>query len=438
MLKPFKKHIEQTFPELLEKKILVACSGGLDSVVLTRLLKYLGRTISIAHCNFSLRGEESDGDTEFVQNLASQLEVPFYSETFDTKAFAKDHKLSTQMAARELRYQWFESLCAQIGYDVIATAHHADDVLETILINLSRGTGIKGLTGIPEQTQTIIRPLLPFTRDEVLTFAKSENYFWREDSSNASSDYLRNALRHKVIPAYKEASKNVLKGVQKTVTHLQATEQLVGDYMVLLYNLLITETEDGYEIDLLKLNDLPNQGAVMYELLSPFGFTAWEDIIALATAQSGKQVYSDSHRLLKDRTKFLLTVRESKENISEEKLIKKGEWQIIEPVPLTLIPTDKIGYLDSSVIYVDNDILEYPLTVRKWREGDTFKPFGLKGNKKISKFFKDEKLSLTAKEKTWLLCSGSSIVWVIGMRADDHYKVTKTTKNILKITTNLS
>jgi tRNA(Ile)-lysidine synthase len=436
MIKNFKKHIEQTFPNLNDKKIIVACSGGLDSVVLAQLLKYHGFNICLAHCNFSLRDKESDGDAAFVKILAKQLNVSLYTETFNTKAFAKDNKLSTQMAARELRYHWFEELRQQLNYDLIATAHHADDVLETVLINLSRGTGIKGLTGIPELTETIIRLLLPFSRDEILKFAKKSEYFWREDSSNASTDYLRNDLRHNVIPAYKKAAKNVLKGVGSTITHLQATEQLVGDYMVLLYNLLVTETVDGYEIDLIKLGDLPNQGAVMYELLAPFGFTAWKDIIALSTSQSGKMVFSETHRLLKDRNNLILTVRESNEKISEEILIKKNESQIVNPLPLTLIPTDKIGYVDSSVIYVDEDLLSYPLTVRKWREGDSFKPFGLKGKKKISKFFKDEKLSLAAKEKTWLLCSRESIVWVIGMRADDRFKVTDNTTNILKISTN--
>ncbi|MFT5679075.1 MAG: tRNA(Ile)-lysidine synthase [Planctomycetota bacterium] len=436
MLTSFKKHIDQTFPRLCDKKIILACSGGLDSVVLAHLLKQLNFNFCIAHCNFNLRGDESDGDAAFVAALATLLKVPFYEEVFDTKAFAKDHRISTQMSARELRYEWFEQLRKQIKFDLIATAHHADDVLETVLINLSRGTGIRGLTGIPEETETLIRPLLPFSRDEVLRFAKKAEFFWREDSSNAATDYLRNELRHRVIPPYKKASKNVLKGVRNTITHLQATEQLVADYMVLLYNLLVTETVDGYEIDIIKLGDLPNQGAVLYELLSPFGFTAWDDIIDLATAQSGKLVFSDSHRLLKDRTKFILTVRDSIENISEEITINKNESQVIDPVPLTFIPTDKIGYVDSRMVYVDAALLVYPLIVRKWREGDVFQPFGLKGNKKISKFYKDEKLSLAAKEKTWLLCSGKTIVWVIGMRADDRFKVTEKTTQIVKITTN--
>ncbi|EDM43126.1 tRNA(Ile)-lysidine synthetase [unidentified eubacterium SCB49] len=436
MIKPLNKHITNTFPNLKDKKIIVACSGGLDSTVLTRLLKQLGFTICIAHCNFSLRGEASDGDAAFVENLATELDIPFYKTVFDTKAFANDHKLSTQMAARELRYQWFKELRTQIKFDLIATAHHADDMLETVLINLSRGTGIRGLTGIPELTETIIRPLLPFSRTEILNFAKKSEFYWREDASNASTDYLRNDLRHNVIPAYKNASKNVLKGLHNTVSHLQATEQLVGDYIVLLYNLLVKETSEGYEIDLIKLADIPNQSAVLYELLSPFGFTAWDDIINLTNAQSGKMVFSESHRLLKDRKKLILTLQDSIEGISEEKKIKKNERQIVNPVPLTLIPTDKMGYVDSSVIYVDEALIEYPLIVRKWREGDTFKPFGLKGNKKISKFFKDEKLSLAAKEKIWLLCSDTKIVWVIGMRADDRFKVTENTTKILKITTN--
>lgn len=436
MLKNFKKHISITFPGLSDKKIIIACSGGLDSVVLCYLFKELDFDFCVAHCNFNLRGEESVGDAVFVTTLASQLDVEFYQENFDTKAYASAHKVSTQMAARALRYEWFETLRVQLAYDLIATAHHTDDVLETLLINLSRGTGIRGLTGIKELTDTLIRPLLPFSREEVLNFAKKKSYYWREDSSNATTDYLRNDIRHNVIPGYKKTSKSLLKGVSTTISHLKNTAHLVDDYMLLLYNLLVTEVVDGYEIDLDKLKDIPNQEAVLYELLYSFGFTAWDDISQLVTAQSGKYVFSETHRLLKDRTKLILTVRDSSDDISEEILIKKNRTQIDEPIGLTLIPTDKIGYLDSSVIYVDEALLSYPLKLRKWREGDTFKPFGLKGNKKISKFFKDEKVSLAAKENMWLLCSDKNIVWVIGMRADDRFKVTKKTTQILKITTN--
>ncbi|GEQ86145.1 tRNA(Ile)-lysidine synthase [Patiriisocius marinistellae] len=441
MIEKFQEHIKNKFPQIspalgndLSTRILIACSGGVDSVLLAHLLHRLEFDIAIAHCNFSLRGNESDEDAAFVENFANKLNVPFYTETFDTKSFAKDNALSTQVAARELRYSWFFELIETFNYSFVATGHHADDNLETFLINLSRSTGLRGLTGIPEINEKIIRPLLPFSRQEILNYAKKEQLFWREDSSNKKTDYLRNKIRLEVIPSYKETNKTLLKNFKKTQEHLQESQLLIDDYMALVFNLVVDEMEEGYAIKIDKLEQLPNNKALLYELLHPFGFTDFKAIVKLNKAQSGKAIFSNTHRLLKDRTMFILSKMDQKAEISEV-FIKKNTKSISQPIPLSFMPSEIMGNIDATSIYVDAKLLHYPLSLRKWLEGDVFKPFGMKGNKKLSKFFKDEKLSLTEKEKIWLLESDKKIVWIIGLRADDRFRVTDQTKEILKITT---
>jgi tRNA(Ile)-lysidine synthase len=429
----FKNHISNTFPALKGKKILIACSGGLDSVVLSRLFKELNYDISLAHCNFSLRGKESDEDEKFVILLADKLSVPIFNKKFNTKAYKIKHKLSTQVAARQLRYQWFEEVCTEHSFDYLATAHHLDDDLETFLINLSRGTGLRGLMGIPLINDKIIRPFLNFPRADILQYAKEKNSSWREDSSNQTSDYLRNKLRIEVIPRLKEVDHNLLNGFHQTQKYLNDSMALVNDYMALIKNLVVDETEDGFEIDVLKLQDLPNTNALLYELLAPFGFTAWDDISDLLTAQSGKQIFSESHRILKNRTSLLLVENNFLHN-EETYTIKESDTGIDTPINLKIEQVDKTSDYTPSIVYLDLQKLNFPLQLRKWREGDSFYPFGMKGKKKLSKFFKDEKLSLVAKEKTWVLTSGNHIVWIVGMRSDHRFKVENQTKKILKIT----
>ena len=433
LLTNFKNHISNTFPALKGKKILIACSGGLDSVVLSRLFKELNYNISLAHCNFSLRGKESDEDEKFVILLADKLSIPIFNKKFNTKAYKIKHKLSTQVAARQLRYQWFDEVCTEHSFDYLATAHHLDDDLETFLINLSRGTGLRGLIGIPLINDKIIRPFLNFPRADILQYAKEKNSPWREDSSNQTSDYLRNKLRIEVIPRLKEVDHNLLNGFHQTQKYLNDSMALVNDYMTLIKNLVVDETEDGFEIDVLKLQGLPNTNALLYELLAPFGFTAWDDISDLLTAQSGKQIFSESHRILKNR-KSLLLVENSFVHNEETYTIKESDTGIDTPINLKIEHVAKTSDYTSSIVYLDVQKLNFPLQLRKWREGDSFYPFGMKGKKKLSKFFKDEKLSLIAKEKTWVLTSENHIVWIVGMRSDHRFKVESQTKKILKIT----
>jgi tRNA(Ile)-lysidine synthase len=431
MLQEFNKHIIKDFPFLEGKKLLIACSGGLDSVVLSRLMKELNYNISLAHCNFSLRGLESDEDETFVNQLADKLSIPIFIKTFETKKYAAEHKVSTQVAARNLRYHWFNELKDENLYDYILTGHHLDDDLETFFINLSRGTGIRGLDGIPSIINSIVRPLLNFSREEILQFAERKNLNWREDSSNASRDYLRNKLRLDVIPNYKEIDSRVLNNFKTTQKNLRMSQNLIDDYMTLIKNLVITQVNNEYHFNVNQLKSLPNTDGLLYELLFPFGFNAWNDISELLSAQTGKQIFSKTHRLIKNR-EVLILAEINLEEISEV-VVKEGTEEIYFPFHLVFSKVNKIIETHENTVYLDRDKISFPLELRHWKEGDAFYPFGMKGKKKLSKFFKDEKLSLVAKEKIWLLCSENEIVWVVGMRLDDRFKTDDNTNEILKI-----
>ncbi|XOL41942.1 tRNA(Ile)-lysidine synthase [Aequorivita nionensis] len=431
MLNHFKKNIGTDFSFLKGKKLLIACSGGLDSVVLTHLMKNLNSEIALAHCNFSLRGKESDGDEMFVIGLAKNMQIPVFAETFDTKKYAKEHKISTQMAARDLRYAWFDEILKDFKFDYLLTAHHLDDTLETFFINLSRGTGLTGLAGIPKKNNKIIRPLLNFSREEILKYAEENNLKWREDSSNLKTDYLRNKLRLEVLPQFKETNETLLKNFQKTQRNIQASQNLIEDYTALVYNLVVSEAVDSYKINIPKIKELPHTDALLYELLNGFGFTEWEDVSNLLDAQTGKQLFSKTHRLIKNREELVLTEIDL-EKRNDEFLV--SEEEITSPINLKIEPSKYIGETEKNLIYVASEKLNFPLKLRKWKRGDSFQPFGMKGKKKLSKFFKDEKIPLNEKEKIWLLLSDEKIVWVIGHRMDDRFKVTENTKRILKIT----
>jgi tRNA(Ile)-lysidine synthase len=433
MLQQFQNHLSYHFPFLEGKKLLLAVSGGLDSMVLLHLFQQLNYEIVVLHCNFQLRGLESFGDQQFIQEYTSQHNIPLSFTQFDTEAFANDYKLSTQIAARELRYNWFyEQLEIQEG-DYILTAHHADDNLETFLINLSRGTGLDGLTGIPAQNDTIIRPLLLFTRQEIEEYATRNKLSWREDSSNASDKYLRNKIRHHLIPVLKELNPNFMSSFEKTQGYLQESKELVDDAAVMVYQQVAKEKGDEIYFDLNQLLKLSNYKSYLYQWLAEFGFTAWEDIYDLVTNQSGKQVFSPDFRLLKNRDYLILSPLPSQEN-QQEFEIESVESKVKFPLNLLFSDVDAIGASSNSTIFVDQDKLVFPLTLRHWNEGDVFQPFGMEGkSKKVSKLFKDEKLSLIDKEKVWLLCSNNQVVWVVGIRQDERFIIDSETKNILKI-----
>ncbi|WP_343697203.1 tRNA lysidine(34) synthetase TilS [Flavobacterium sp.] len=433
MLLKFQNHIISRFPFLAEKKLFLAVSGGLDSMVLLHLLQKLRYEIAVLHCNFQLRGLESFGDQDFIQKYCEQNNIPVFTTQFDTEAFAKDYKLSTQVAARELRYSWFYELLEEKNFDYILTAHHADDNLETFIINLTRGTGLEGLTGIPEQNDKIIRPLLPFSREEILKYAEENNIEWREDSSNASNKYLRNKIRHDLVPILKEINPNFLNAFEKTQSYLQESKEMVEDASIMIYQQVAKEAEEDIHFDLKQLKKLPNYKSYLYQWLNEFGFSAWNDIYDLVEGQSGKQVFSDEFRLLKNRETLILSPI-SETALNEEFQIQENDTEVNFPLNLKLCQVDDITINSNKAIFVDAKKIQFPLVLRRWNEGDTFQPFGMNGkSKKVSKLFKDEKLSLIEKEKTWILSSDNQIVWIVGMRQDERFRVENTTNKILKI-----
>ena len=434
MINLLEDHINKNLPFLKKGKLLIAISGGLDSVVLTQLCHQLKLHISLAHCNFNLRGKESDTDEDFVLNLAEELNLEVFVESFDTENYAQENKLSIQMAARELRYHWFLELTTQLHFDYVLTAHHADDNLETFLINVTRGTGLEGLTGIPETNGHIVRPLLPFSREMILEYAKNNNLAWREDSSNASTKYLRNKLRHDVIPILKELNPQLLQSFDKTQNNLQDSKDIIEDAITRIQKKVVTIEGDNILVNIKKVRKLSNPKSYLYELLKDFGFTEWDDVYNLLSSQSGKVVVSKTHRLVKDRNFLIITILHAESNHDDIK-IQEHDSQIVLPFGIMTFKTvTKISTTDRSSIYVDKDLLKYPLTVRKWEKGDYFYPFGMTGKKKLSKFFKDEKWSLPEKEQALLLVSDDNeIIWIINSRMDNRFKVTDKTTTILKL-----
>ncbi len=433
MLSKLREHLDDNLPFLKEKKLLLAVSGGLDSMVLVQLLQQLDYDISIAHCNFNLRGEESDGDEDLITTYAKDNNLKIFVTRFDTALFASDNKLSIQVAARQLRYMWFDELLLENSLDHLLTAHHLDDSLETFLINFTRGTGLEGLTGIPQQNGKIVRPLLPFTRNEILAYAEENDIQWREDSSNASDKYLRNKLRHDIVPVLKALNPSFANSFLQTLENLRQAQSLVEDASILVYMQVVSEKDDQKHFNIAQLKKLPNYKAYLYQWFSPFGFTAWDDIYALLDAQSGKYVLSGNFRLLKDREVLILEpVPNDYKSVFE---ITEEHKIIVEPIKLSFAITQTINNnATKKIIFVDNQLIKFPLILRKWQEGDYFCPIGMNGlKKKVSKYFKDEKFSLGEKENTWLLCSGNDIIWITGHRADERFKVTETTNTILKI-----
>ncbi|WP_405564555.1 tRNA lysidine(34) synthetase TilS [Polaribacter sp. Asnod6-C07] len=440
MLQNFKEHINNNFPFLKDKKLLLAISGGVDSVVLHHLFYQLKIDISLAHCNFKLREKESDLDEEFIAKLAKANNKPIFTINFDTVVFAKNNKLSTQIAARELRYTWFQELVEKHNFDYILTAHHANDNLETFLINLTRGSGLDGFTGIPKKNGNIVRPLLPFTRDEILNYAKDNNIDWREDASNASTKYVRNKIRHQVVPILKEINPSLLETFAKSLQNLQESQQIIEDRIQDVSSKIIkkdsSSTLEITKYTIAEINKLSNPKAYLYQLLKDYNFTEWHDVYDLLSAQSGKQVFSKTHRLLKDREFLILSKIDLSTSQEMTFKIQKYQSEITTPIHLVLEDIDEKSKENKQTIYIDKNLLKYPLLVRKWENGDYLYPTGMLGKKKLSKYFKDEKFSLLEKEHTWLLCNADNeIIWVINHRQDRRFSSTKNTENYLKITT---
>ena len=434
MLQKFKQHLHQNFPFLEDSKLLIAISGGIDSVVLAHLCSQLNLNFSLCHCNFNLRGQESDDDEAFVTSLAKSLKTLVYTTSFETEKYATKNKVSIQVAARDLRYTWFYKLLAANQYDYVLTAHNTNDNLETFIINLTRGSGLEGFTGIPPVNQKSVRPLLAFSRDDITLFAIKNGIVWREDRSNASIKYVRNKVRHKIIPILKELNPHVLESFQNTIEYLNESQSIINDAVKNITAKVVSYENDVLKISCKEIAKLSNKKAYLYQLLQGYGFTAWNDIVDLISAQPGKQVFSNTHRLLKDRNFLILTTINKSQSIKGPILIDQKVSEITNPIKLTIQNTDDYTSKNKEQIIIDKDLVNYPLSLKKWHHGDAMYPTGMSGSKKISQLFKDNKLSLLDKEKIWILADAKDhIIWVIGLRQDRRYLANKTTTNRLKI-----
>nr|WP_249414478.1 tRNA lysidine(34) synthetase TilS [Marinifilum caeruleilacunae] len=416
---------------------MVAVSGGVDSVVLLHLLLKMEVNCAISHCNFHLRGEESNGDFEFVKQLAQSYSIPFFSKDFDTKAYADQNKISIEMAARELRYEWFNQICEQENYQYIAVGHHADDVAETVLINLLRGTGIHGLTGIKSKLGKVIRPLLPFSRKELLAYAELEQIEYREDSSNIETDFVRNKIRHQVIPVLEEINPSIRKTMSENVQRFKEVERIYNDVIDENRLHLIFKREDQFLISIARLKELPSPSSHLFEILSPYGFHH-RDVRMITKSLdsiSGKRFFSSTHQLLRDRKYLILS--ELSESDCKEYLLEEKMGLIEFPIEMEASTYSKEADFtfpsNTKIACLDYDKLHFPLKVRRWQKGDSFRPIGMKGSKKVSDFFIDQKFSLQDKENAWLLLSGDQIVWVLGHRLDDRFKITDATRKIYRL-----
>lgn len=433
MEKLFLNHLKKNFPSISVSKLIIAVSGGVDSIVLFHLCLKLKLNFFVAHCNFKLREKESDLDEKFVRDLAIKHNIKFYTKSFNTKKLSNNDNKSIQMVARELRYSWFEELSKELNIKHILTAHHLDDSLETFLINLSRGSGIDGLLGIPKVNDTVFRPLLIFKKDEILSYAKENKITWREDSSNKKNEYLRNQIRLEVLPKLKEINPNLLENFSKSIDRLQQSKSIIKDKMdSFISDVSFTRDENIY-FEINKIKQVSNIDAYLYELLKKYNFTQWDDIRDLLDSQSGKQIVSKTHKLLKDRDHLILAKNSELEN--KPLLINKSSKEVVVSAgKIKVSIAKKISKQDLDVIYLDSAKLDFPLRVRNVLSGDYFYPFGMNGKKKVSKYLKDKKTSVFDKDKVLILeTSKNKIIWVVGMRLDDRFSVTDDTKEITKI-----
>ncbi|MDO5316377.1 MAG: tRNA lysidine(34) synthetase TilS [bacterium] len=427
-------------------KVILALSGGIDSKVLADLLLKAKVEFVAAHCNFHLRGEESDGDEKFVRDYAERKGIQCFVKHFETEKYAAEQGVSIEMAARDLRYAWFEELRQQLGYDKIAVAHHADDQAETFFINLLRGAGLNGLKGMKPQNGVIIRPLLWASREQIRQYAVESQITWHEDHTNAESVYLRNKIRNQLLPTFDELQPEARQGLYKSLEHLSAENEL---YRALLKEKLAQIVEREGEIQRLPYSKIikaevpePVEGPtssfqLLFEWLRQYGFNTDQchfiyDAIGTGV---GNQYCSATHRLVIGRDELQLS--ETKEKTDDEIQIQIGEEEILSPIHLRFSKLEKTADFiinkSSEVAQLDADKIQFPLILRHWRHGDRFHPLGMKGSKLLSDFFVDQKFTEYQKQNVWLLVSaGGDILWVVGYRLDDRFKITDDTKTVFE------
>ena len=431
MIRRFKEQLS-SLDISLSDKCLLAISGGVDSMVLIDLFSKSKIPFSVAHCNFNLRGKESNNDVSFISSFSRKMGCDFFESNLSTDFYSKHKKISIQMAARKLRYSWFNDLLQIHGFSKIITAHHLDDSLETFIINLSRGTGLKGLLGIPAQKNNIYRPMLIFSKEQIINYAKKNKIKWREDSSNNKLDYYRNFIRQDITSKLKSTKPSFLENFSNTVKNLVSSYKASKILVQKFIDTYFLKVGDHIEININALKSLDPIEFYLFEIFSEYGFTDIDSLKYLPNSQSGKYLESDSYRLIKDRKVLILIKKKNKE--TENYFIDNKTSSIDKPISLNFDHGVNVNSLKKNQAYLSLDKLNFPLTLRKWSNGDFFYPTGMNGKKMISKYFKDEKYSKIEKESQWLLCSGENIVWVIGKRCDRRFIAKSNPKNSYLIT----
>lgn len=441
MLEQFQNFIQKEKLFTTEDKILLAVSGGMDSVLMCELFHKAGFKFAIAHCNFQLRGDESNQDEKFVSELSKKYNVPFFVTSFQTADFANETGISIQMAARELRFKWFQELLETENYDYVAAAHHLDDQIETFFVNLSRGTGIAGLHGILPKHGNIIHPILFVYRKEIEKYITENKIEFREDSSNKSTKYKRNKLRHNILPLFEELNPNFSETITKNINLLKESEIIFRKEINRVKRKAVHSKSGKTFINIKILKSYNQTSTYLYEFLIEynFSFALVEDILKSMDEISGKQFYSDTHRLLKDREYLIIApISADEENkFGDDYFIEKDQSEINKPLNLTFNLIDNSEDFkilkQSSIASLDYSKIEFPLILRKWKKGDYFYPFGMNKKKKLSDFFINEKISIIDKENIWLICSGEKIAWIVGHRIDNRFCISKNTKQIFQI-----
>jgi len=429
----FLNHIQSNDLCRKDDKILLAVSGGVDSMVMLYLFRDAGFSVGVAHCNFQLRGKESDGDEKFVEGVCTELGLPFYSVRFDTELYAWDNGLSTQMAARELRYQWFERLMEEHHYAWLATGHHFDDTLETVLLNWARGSSLEGLAGIPVKNKKIIRPLLFATRAHVEKFAEAHGIQWRDDQSNFTDDYQRNFVRHQIIPKFKELNPSLEATLHNGLEKIRCDLELIYHAVETWKGKFISGDDHRITIQKSGFAAYGHQADLLWRCIREYGFNFEQcrEAVKALHGQPGKQFFTPTHQLVVDRTSLIITPQPE---AWTETRIDRNEEYTMGPWRLTVATSKELKPGTSpSVAVIDLQKLKFPLVWRKWKAGDYFFPLGMEHRRKISDFLTDKKLSRADKGVVTVLESEGEIVWVVGHRIDNRYKITSQTQEVAVI-----
>jgi tRNA(Ile)-lysidine synthase len=438
---------ESNFNKLFRSNniVLVAISGGIDSVVLTHLLLQIQQPIALAHCNFMLRGQESNRDEAFVESLACKWNIPLHIKRFDTRSYAEENKCSIQVAARQLRYAFFEEVRTDISKNgataLIATAHHANDSVETMLMNLFRGTGIDGLRGIPARNGHIIRPLLFAYRHEVEAYAKEHKLIWVEDSSNQKEDYTRNYIRHTILPAIEKEFPQVLQNMQGSMQVFKDVAALYHESIEKKLKKLLVHDKDMQKVPVRKLENLEQAGTLLFEWLRPYGFTEGNssEVYKLLKATNGSYVASASHRVIRNRAWLILAplaqqtaALQVADALPFEMVMPDGKKLMMQAAKL-FKPGADIPRLPANEVLLDAAQVQFPFIIRPWKQGDYFYPLGMAKKKKVARFLIDQKLSPIEKENIWVVETNKRVCWIVGYRMDDRFKITGKTSQIIGI-----